>query len=90
MQLVATDLRYIDHGCNTGDCPHMRQDECDAELAKIQVIDCPASCPGCTCFQDPPCSHCTDGHGFIAEEEQADPRDDQFHESDIFPEMGCK
>lgn len=69
MSLVASGLLYTQHACNTGDCAHWQQDECDAELSKLKVIDCPIDCSGCSCFQNPPCAHCTDGHGYIAEEE---------------------
>lgn len=33
--------------------------------AMPEPIPCTLKCQGCTCWQNPPCSHCTDGHGQI-------------------------
>lgn len=34
------------HGCLTGDCPHQKQDECDACLAEYANTECPYGVPG--------------------------------------------
>ena len=33
-----------------------------------EVIECPKDCCGCTCFQNPPCDHCVNGHGLTRRE----------------------
>ena len=32
------------------------------------LVECPSSCPGCSCHIASPCPHCTEGHGQIIEE----------------------
>lgn len=33
-----------------------------------EKIECNASCGGCACHINPPCSHCEQGHGFEVEQ----------------------
>lgn len=30
-----------------------------------EVIPCPGTCGGCSCFNSPPCDHCVEGHGQV-------------------------
>lgn len=33
-----------------------------------ELIECPSDCSGCYCHINPPCHHCTDGHGMEVED----------------------